>query len=172
MRLRGLAGWTAALLLAGTAAAVAQEETGRARAGEARREEAFKLVDAYIVSNLQESLGLSDEQYARVLPLVTRLQSQRRGYLMERTRLLRDLRRMLKSGTASEGEVQARLKELKSLEADGPARVRKDMDALDAALSPLQQAKYRVMEQDVEQRLRELLGRVRADRPAAGAPRR
>ena len=37
------------------------------------------MVDAYIVSNLQESLGLTDEQFVRLLPLVKRLQSERRG---------------------------------------------------------------------------------------------
>ncbi len=161
----------AAICLAGGgAAARAQgQPAGPGRQGEARREEAFKIVDAYVVSNLQSSLGLSDEQFAKVLPLVTRLQSQRRSYLVERARLTRELRRLLNSGTASEAEVSPVLKELKSLEADGPARVHRDREALDAALSPLQQAKYRLLELDVEQRLRELMGRVRPNR--GGAPR-
>ena len=34
------------------------------------------MVDAYIVSNLQESVGLTDEQFVKVLPLVKRLQEQ------------------------------------------------------------------------------------------------
>jgi hypothetical protein len=39
-------------------------------------------------------------------------------------------------------------------------------------LSPVQQAKYRVLELDVEQRLRELMNRVRqrAPRPGARSP--
>ena len=36
------------------------------------------MVDAYVVSHLQESLGLSDAQYAKALPLVTKLQADRR----------------------------------------------------------------------------------------------
>ena len=44
------------------------EPGGRAGAGARPRDEAFKMVDAYIVSNLQESLGLSDEQFAQDPP--------------------------------------------------------------------------------------------------------
>ena len=53
------------------------------------------------------------------------------------------------------------LDELKKTEAAGPERTRADFAELDAALSPLQQAKYRVLELEVEQRLRELMGRAR-----------
>jgi hypothetical protein len=43
------------------------------------RDETFRLMDAYLISNLQESLGLSDEQFGRALPLVKKLQSDRRA---------------------------------------------------------------------------------------------
>ncbi len=32
------------------------------------RDETFRLMDAYLISNLQESLGLSDEQFVKALP--------------------------------------------------------------------------------------------------------
>ena len=50
------------------------------------REEAGRLVDAYILSNLQESLGLSDEQFVKLLPLVKRLQADRREAMQRRRR--------------------------------------------------------------------------------------
>ena len=46
------------------------------------------------------------------------------------------------------------------------------MEALDAALTPLQQAKYRLLELEVEQRMRDLMNRVREGRrsgPSVGA---
>ncbi len=146
-------------------------EAAQARPGEARRDEAFKLVDAYVVSNIQESLGLSDEQFVKVLPLVRKLQGERRDYLVTRARLLREMRRQLRSGTASEGQVLEQLRELKAIETDGPARVKRSADALDAVLSPLQQAKFRLLELEVEQRMRELMGRARAVPPGRGAQR-
>jgi hypothetical protein len=157
--------------LAGAAVAAQQgaREGAQARPGEARRDEAFKLVDAYVVSNIQESLGLSDEQFVKVLPLVRKLQGERRDYLMARSRVLREMRRQLRSGTASEGQVLEQLRELKGLETDGPARVKKSADALDAVLAPLQQAKFRLLELEVEQRMRELMGRARAGAPGRGA---
>jgi hypothetical protein len=154
---------------AGGARALAQED---APAGGDRpaRDEAFKMVDAYVVSNLQESLGLDDAQFAKAIPLVKRLQTERRTYFLERTRTVREMRRLLRQGGASETEVLDRLKQLKALDVDGPAQTRKNLEALDALLTPVQQAKYRVLEVEVEQRMRELMNRVRprqAPRPGA-----
>jgi len=158
----------------GGARALAQEEAPAGAADRPGREEAFKLVDAYLVSNLQESLGLTAEQYAKAIPLVTNLQSERRQYLLERTRAVREMRRLLQRGGATEAQVLDLLKRLKALDEDGPARTRKNLEALDAMLDPLQQAKYRVLELEVEQRMRELLNRVRprsAPRQGARPPR-
>ena len=119
------------------------------------------MVDAYVVSNLQESLGLSDEAFVRVLPLVKKLQTSRREHLLSRSHLLRELRRELASGTATEAEVRETLRQLKEVETGGSERVRLGMSDLDAALSPLQQAKFRLLELEVEQRMRELMGRAR-----------
>jgi hypothetical protein len=135
------------------------------------RDEAFKMVDAYVVSNLQESLGLDDAQFAKAIPLVKRVQGDRRQYLLDRTHAVREMRRLLRQGGATEAEVVQLLKQLKALDVDGPAQNRKNLDALDAMLTPLQQAKYRVLEADVEQRMRELMNRARprqGQRPGGG----
>lgn len=165
---------TAALAAAAvlpSASARGQEEP-RPGAERPAREEALRMVDAYVVSNLQESLGLTDEQFARAIPLVKTLQSERREYFFERARLLREMRRVLRRGGASEAEVTAVLDKVKALDADGPARTARNLAALDAMLTPLQQAKYRVLEAEVEQRLRDVMGRVRPrERQAPRPPR-
>ena len=154
---------------AGNARALAQEApaAGAERPG---RAEAFKMVDAYVMSNLQESLGLSDEQFAKAIPLVTKLQTERREYYFERTRKMREMRRLLRQGGATEAQVLELLGQVKALDADGPARARRDLEALDAVLTPLQQAKFRVLELEVEQRMRELVRRARP-REGERAPR-
>jgi hypothetical protein len=150
----------AALVLA-AGAAHAQEDRHRHD-----REEAFRMVDAYVVSHLQESLGLSDEQFAKAVPLVTRLQRERREYLMGRVRLMREMRRLLREGGSVEAKVLEKLEEYKKLEAEAPDRIQRSLEALDAMLTPLQQSKYRVLEADVEQRMRALAARAReASRP-------
>lgn len=157
---------------AGSWGASAQEPAPPGRPEErAGREEALRMVDAYIVSNLQESLGLTDEQFVKVLPLVKKLQTDRREYFMGRMRALREMRRLLSSGSATEPQILDQLKELKALDAEGPAKTRRDVEALDAVLGPMQQAKYRVLEVDVERRMRELMGRARPARPEGRTPR-
>jgi Spy/CpxP family protein refolding chaperone len=141
------------------------------------REEAGRMVDAYILSNMQESLGLSDDQFVKLLPVVKRLQSERRDSMERRMRALRGMRRLLKSGSATEGEVLAQLSEFKAAEADGPARLHREMEAIDALLSPLQQAKFRVFEAEVGMKLRELTFEMRRQnrnegRMDEGRPRR
>ncbi len=162
------------LLACGAAAAVSQaqpaQEEGAPRAQRPGRTEAFKMVDAYVMSNLQESLGLTDEQFAKAVPLVQKLQTARREYLIERTRKIREMRRLLNQGGASEAQVLDLLRQVKALDADGPVASRRNLEALDAVLTPLQQAKFRVLELEVEQRMRELVRRA-APRPGGRAPR-
>ncbi len=157
-------GYALVALMAAAAVSQAENAAKPAKAAreeaKARREEAFRIVDAYVVSNLQDSLGLSDEQYVRVLPLVTKLQGDRRDYFLGRGRMIREMRRLLHAG-GSEAALVEKLGELKRLESEGPARTKSDFDALDAALTPLQQAKFRLLEAEVERRMRELTGRAR-----------
>ena len=123
------------------------------------RDETFRLMDAYMISNLQESLGLTDEQFGRALPLVKKLQSDRRDFARRRMQALRSLRKTLVSGSATEAGVADLLKEVKSASADERAATVRNAEALDAVLTPLQQAKFRVFEAEVDIRLRHLLAR-------------
>ncbi len=155
---------TAWILLLGMVIAVpltAQPRERRLRGGEppapGHVSEAFKIVDAYVLSNLQDSLGLTDEQFVKLLPLVKRVLKDRREFAHRRMSHLKELRQLFGSGAATEGRVGDLLKELKNLESEGPSVLRKDMEAIDAALDPVQQAKYRVLEADVERRIREAM---------------
>ena len=145
------------------------QESSPSRSRE-RRDEAFRMVDAYVIANIQDSLDLDDDQYTRVIPLVNKLQKTRRESFGERGQALHRMRRLLRSGTATEGEVAEALKAFNALETEGPERIRAQLNALDAVLTPLQQAKYRIFELDVEQRMRELMRRSRRNRSPQGEP--
>jgi len=125
------------------------------------REDIAKMIDAYVISNLQEGLGLSDEQFVKLLPLVKRLQNDRRALALRRQRTVMEMRRLLQSGTATDARVSELLRELKAVETEEPALIRRDRDALDGLLTPLQQAKYRLMEVELERRLREMINQAR-----------
>jgi hypothetical protein len=159
--------WRVAVCLLVLPAGVASAQQAR-RPAERPRDELYKFVDAYIVSNLQESLALSDEQFVKVLPLVKKLQADRRSFVERRHGLMKEMRELLEAGQASEVRIKDLLQQLKALENEEPGTLRRDADALDAALSPVQQAKVRILEVQVEQKMRELLSRVRSQ----GAPDR
>jgi hypothetical protein len=123
------------------------------------------MVDAYVVSTLQESLGLTDQQFARLLPAVRRLQSTRRDFAEKRRETLVEMRAILASGTGTEGRIAELMSRLKAMEHDEPEAVRREADAVDAQLTPVQQAKLRLMEARIEQRLRELVRRGQGPGP-------
>jgi len=123
------------------------------------RDETFRLMDAYLISNLQESVGLTDEQFAKALPLVKKLQADRRDLARRRMQSLRTLRKSLVAGTATEASVAEMLKDLKNASTDERAATLRNTEALDAVLTPLQQAKFRVFEAEVDVRLKHLLAR-------------
>jgi hypothetical protein len=137
------------------------------------REEAFRMIDAYFVSNLQEGLGLTDDQFVRLLPLVKRLQSDRRQFAQRRLRALHEMRKMLQAGEATEGRVEELLREAKTVENEEPVALRRDREAIDAGLSPVQQAKFRILELEVERKIRELMMQMRGQGrpPGRGRPR-
>jgi Spy/CpxP family protein refolding chaperone len=176
---RGLAAALLAVALAGVSAAgqAGQEGPGAQGAqgapGERRpRDEAFRMIDAYIMSNIQESLQLTDDQYVKVLPLVKRLQTDRRAFAQRRQQALQELRRVLVSGGATEARVGELLRQVKAAEAEEPATLHRDRDAIDAVLTPVQQAKFRVMEIEVDHKIRELMNQIRAERRGQARPRR
>jgi Spy/CpxP family protein refolding chaperone len=129
------------------------------------------MIDAYVISNLQESLGLTDDQFAKLVPLVKRLQTERREAMRTRMKTLHEMRRLLESGSATEAQVVERLATLKGLETEEPRRGQQTMEAIDAQLSLLQQAKFRVFEAEVGLKVRELMGQMRGERRPPGARR-
>jgi Spy/CpxP family protein refolding chaperone len=157
------------VLLLGAMAGAASAQQANPRP----RDEAFKMIDAYIISNLQESLGLTDEQFAKVVPLVKRLQRDRRELAQRRMHSIQEMRQLLGSGTATEARVSELLKAVRAAEAEERSEVQRDLEAVEAALTPIQQAKYRILEIEVERKIRELMGQLRAaQKPGAQRGRR
>ena len=151
---------TLALVLA-AAVAPAQEPRHREGHGRPPREDVFQMVDTYFVGNLKDRLELTDDQLARLLPRVKQLQSDRRELAQRRFRAMHELRGALRSGTATEAGVQELLREIKAVETEEPAALRRHREAIDAVLTPVQQAKYRLLEVEVERRVRQALSRTR-----------
>jgi len=163
-----IAAAAALLLLAAIDTADAQPR--RARQAEARAQagdpgtdpaELGRLFDAYTVMQAQEALGLDE---ARFGPFVTRLralQQLRRRHVRERAVLMRELRLLLQT-TGNDVQLKEKLDALVRLEATIRADELKARDAVDEILDVRQQARFRLLEQQLELRKLELVNRARA----------
>jgi Spy/CpxP family protein refolding chaperone len=155
------------------APALAQEQQGAGSRGDdtqALRDEVNEVVDAYLLMKVQERLDLTDEQMLKALPLIRKHHQMRRDLEHRRFHLLRELHQLLSSGGATEERVVPLLRELKGIEVDLPLKTRQNVDAIDALLTPIQQAKYRLLEAAIDRRLRELRHRAGQHRGAPGGP--
>lgn len=123
-----------------------------------------QLFDAMLAMQAQRVLSLSDEQYAQFLSRLQTLQETRRRSQLQRVRMIGELQRLTspRNGKpAGEAELTQRLKALHELESRAATDVRRAYDAIDAILTPVQQARFRVLEEQIERRKLELVGRAR-----------
>lgn len=133
-----------------------------------------RLFDAYALVQAQDMLQLSDAQYAPFLARLRALQAARRRVQMERSRIVQDLRRLAdrnRAETVVRDRIADRLKALRDVETRGLADVQQAVDELDAVLDPIQQARLRVLEEQIERRKLELLVRARQGARARRLPR-
>jgi hypothetical protein len=135
------------------------------------------ILDAYAIVQAQNALQLDDEQYGRFVTRLKRLQEARRRGLQGRNRLVQELRKLSldpsdrsagPAGSTNESAVRERLAALRALEDQTTAAVRREQDAIDEVLTPRQQARFRVFEEQLERRKLDLLVRARG-RAARGA---
>ncbi len=117
--------------------------------------------DSYVLLQAQEALKLSDAQFPRFITRLKALQDVRRRNLQERRQLLQALGKLLRASPVDEAQAKETLKALSDLEARSPEEVRKAHQSLDEVLDPLQQARFRLLEENVERKKLELLVRAR-----------
>lgn len=130
-----------------------------------------KLLDGYAVVQAQEYLGMTDAQFGPFLPKLQALQAARRRGEQERMRLLMELRRLTNARSqAPDNEIQSRVRALRDLEVRSVSDVQGAYDAIDQLLSVRQQARFRLFEQEIEQRKVQLLMRARQQQNRANRP--
>jgi hypothetical protein len=121
------------------------------------------LFEAFIVTQAQDALQLSEAQYGRFVTAFKRLQKARGSQQQQRTRLLADLRRMTApdAPAADEAQITDRLRALRELEDTSAAEIRKAYDAVDDTLDLGQRARFRVFEERMEQQKLQFVMRAR-----------
>ena len=126
-------------------------------------------LDAYALVQAQQQLQISDEKYTVFAARLKRVQTVRRTNQRMRMRLVQDLRRLAGARATppgDEGAIRAALAALRDHDEKAAAELRQAYDALDQVLDVRQQARFRLFEEQIEQRKLELL--VRAQRARQG----
>jgi len=117
-----------------------------------------ELLDTFAVMQAEQALQLSEEQYPNFVAHLRRLQSTRRRFQQERQRMLRELNGLAQRADPSRDEVLlAKLRELDDLAQRAAQQMRERYAELDGVLSPVQRARFRFFEDQLERRKIELL---------------
>jgi hypothetical protein len=147
-------------LLLTSAAALAQP-AGQAQAPMPLAE-IQRLLDGYAGVQAQQYLGMSDAQFGQFLPKLLALQNLRRRNEQERMRLLMELRRLTNpQAQGSDNDIQTRVRALRELAIKSVGDLQSAYDSIDQVLDVRQQARFRLFEQEIEQRKIQLLMRTR-----------
>ncbi|MCC7243572.1 MAG: hypothetical protein IT180_16740 [Acidobacteria bacterium] len=125
-----------------------------------------RLFDAMLVADAQQALELTDKQFPDFLIRLRALQETRRRNLLQRVRLMADIQRLSnpRNPQPDEGALQQQLTALQELESRSAAELRRAYNAIDEVLDVRQQARFRLLEEQVERRKIELLMRARQNR--------
>ena len=129
-------------------------------------QEIRRMFDSYALMQAQEQLKITEEQFPRFLTRFKALQDLRRRTLQERNRRLQELRRASNNPQADEAQLKDQVRALQELEERSQGEIRKAYEGIDQVLDVRQQARFRVFEEQMEQRMLQLITRARqANRP-------
>jgi hypothetical protein len=129
-------------------------------------QEIRRMFDSYALMQAQDQLKITEDQFPRFLTRFKALQDLRRRTLQERNRRLQELRRTSNDPLADEAQMKDQVKALQALEDRSQAETRQAYEAIDQVLDVRQQARFRVFEEQMEQRMLQLITRARqANRP-------
>lgn len=128
--------------------------------------EVVRLFDAYAVVQAQDALGLDTERYGAFVANYRALLETRRRHQESRMRALAELGRLTRNRQRAPDDqaLRDRLRALDELEARGAEAVRASLLVVEQGLSVLQQARFRVFEEQMERRKLQLLARARQPR--------
>ncbi len=165
-------------LTAGTAPAAAAQTAGQpaqrpvppgARA-EAETADALpdpvlaSMLDTYAIVEAQKALTIADERYGTFAARLKKLQDIRRRNQRQRHQMVRELARMAGPRAAVEADeaaIRAQLTALREHDERAVGELHQAYDALDEVLDTRQQARFRMFEEQIEQRKLDLLVRAR-----------
>jgi hypothetical protein len=122
------------------------------------------MLDTYAIVQAQQALTIADERYGAFAARLKKLQDIRRRNQRQRHQLVRELAKMAGPRAAVQADetvIRAQLTALREHDERAAAELRQAYDALDEVLDTRQHARFRMFEEQIEQRKLDLLVRAR-----------
>jgi hypothetical protein len=122
------------------------------------------MLDSYAMFQAQQQLSISDDKFGVFAGRLKKLQDVRRRNQRMRHRIVLQLRGLVNPRSPTAGDdnaIRAQLTLLKEHDQRAAAELQQAYDALDEVLDARQQARYRIFEEQIEQRKLDLLMRAR-----------
>lgn len=123
-----------------------------------------QVLSAYYIGRIQNAVGLSDEQYLKILPVLRQYITERFQAASARSRAVTDLRQAVQR-KASDDELRPLLKTFDTAENETKEVSVRFHNQIDPLLTPIQQVKLRVFQINVENQLSNLVLRARGGTP-------
>jgi len=117
------------------------------------------VVLGFYVSQFQQQTEVSDEVFAKILPVLRQFIQERFDISTRRTRAMNQVRRLVNQG-GSEEDIKQGVHEVDKADADTQANQEHFLTTIDPLLTPRQQAKVRLFEATSDQRIRQILDRI------------
>jgi len=124
-----------------------------------------KWIERIRIVTLIDELDLNEEQIAKFLPKFKDHQRLEQEFFKKRTMKFNELREMLQNEKISEDKIKVRIDEFEKMRTDfqkNQEALRKEMEAM---LTTRQKAKLLVFQADFERKIREIIEKVRKQRP-------
>ena len=120
-------------------------------------------MDTYQLQQAERELQLNDEQFPPFVRRLRRLQDVKRRHQVERRKIIGELNGLLQGTAPNRDEnILARLRALDDVSQRAATEMRRAYEELDAGLTPWQRGRFRLLEEQMERRKVELLGKIGA----------
>jgi hypothetical protein len=122
------------------------------------------MLDTYAIVQAQQQLAIPDDKYGSFAARLKKLQDVRRNNQRQRRQIVQELRRLAGPRAVIPGDeatIRKQLDALRALDERAAVELKQAQDAVDELLDTRQQARFRIFEENIEQRKVDLLLRAR-----------
>ncbi|MEO0184222.1 MAG: Spy/CpxP family protein refolding chaperone [candidate division WOR-3 bacterium] len=123
-----------------------------------------EIIEKVRIYKLTEALDLTDEQVTKFFPRLKEMRKTEQEFHKQRLEILKELKDLIKAN-AKEQEVVKILDKFQELQKKRMVAQMEEMKDLKSLLTPLQQAKFLIFQEDFEREIRDLIREVRGRRP-------